>query len=171
MSIAPGPESRKKLNDLIEKYERDVLHLCCVYLRDMNMAEDAVQETFLKAYKSIHSFRGESSEKTWLYRIAINVCIDMRRSRWYRFIDQRVDVDKLTIATDGISEVSIALMEEILRLPARYREAVFLFYYEDMKLTEIAQLLRVSVSTVNSRLCKARELLRKALEGGMADGE
>lgn len=171
MSIAPGPESRKQFGNLIEKYERGVLHLCCIYLRDMHMAEDAVQETFLKAYKSLSAFRGESSEKTWLYRIAINVCIDMRRSRWYRFIDQRVDMDKLSIPTNGVSVVSIALMQEILRLPARYREVVFLFYYEDMKLAEIAQLLRISVSTVNDRLRKARELLRKALEGGMADGE
>ena len=171
MSIAPGPESRKQFGDLIDKYERGILHLCCIYLRDMHMAEDAVQETFLKAYKSLNAFRGESSEKTWLYRIAINVCIDMRRSRWYRFIDQRVDMDKLSIPTNGVSVVSIALMQEVLRLPARYREVVFLFYYEDMKLSEIAQLLRVSVSTVSDRLRKARELLRKALEGGMADGE
>ena len=80
-------------------------------------------------------------------------------------------MDKLSIPTNGVSVVSIALMQEILRLPARYREVVFLFYYEDMKLSEIAQLLRVSVSTVSDRLRKARELLRKALEGGMADGE
>ena len=169
MSISPGPESRKRLHDLVETYERDVLHLCCVYLRDVTMAEDAVQETFLKAYRALHTFKGESSEKTWLYRIAINVCIDMRRSRWYRFIDQRVDMDKLRIPVNGISEVSIALMQEILSLPARYREVVFLFYYEDMKLAEIAQLLKISASTVSDRLRKARAMLRKALEGGMAD--
>lgn len=171
MSISPGPESRQRLSALIEKYERDVLHLCCVSLRDVNMAQDAVQETFLKAYKSLHTFRGESSEKTWLYRIAINVCIDMRRSRWYRFIDQRVEMDKLSIPVSGVSEVSIALMQEVLRLPGKYREVVFLFYYEEMKLTDIAQLLRVSVSAVSDRLRKARTMLRKALEGGMADGE
>jgi len=169
MSISPGPESRKRLHDLVETYERDVLHLCCVYLRDVTMAEDAVQETFLKAYRALHTFKGESSEKTWLYRIAINVCIDMRRSRWYRFIDQRVDMDQLRIPVNGISEVSIALMQEILSLPARYREVVFLFYYEDMKLAEIAQLLKISASTVSDRLRKARAMLRKALEGGMAD--
>ena len=169
MSISPGPESRKRLHDLVETSERDVLHLCCVYLRDVTMAEDAVQETFLKAYRALHTFKGESSEKTWLYRIAINVCIDMRRSRWYRFIDQRVDMDQLRIPVNGISEVSIALMQEILSLPARYREVVFLFYYEDMKLAEIAQLLKISASTVSDRLRKARAMLRKALEGGMAD--
>jgi len=55
------------------------LHLCCMYLKDVNMAEDTVQEAFLKAYQHMDSFRGESSEKSWLYRIAINVCNDMRR--------------------------------------------------------------------------------------------
>lgn len=75
--------------------------MCCMYLRDMNMAEDAVQETFLKAYNALSSFRGDSSEKTWLYRIAVNVCNDMRRNAWYRFIDKRIDLDRLQIPVEA----------------------------------------------------------------------
>jgi len=166
MSVAPGPDNKKRLSEWIDKYERSLLHLCCMYLKDINLAEDAVQEAFLKAYQHMDSFRGESSEKSWLYRIAINVCNDIRRSRWMRMFDRNVDIEKLTIPVEGVSDVSITLMEEIMRLPKKHREVIFLFYYEDMKLAEIAKLLGTPVSTVSDRLHKARELLRKALKGG-----
>ena len=166
MSVVPGPGNKKRLSEWIDKYERSLLHLCCMYLKDISLAEDAVQETFLKAYQHMDSFRGESSEKSWLYRIAINACNDIRRSRWMRMFDRRVDIETLTIPVEGASDVSIALMEEIMRLPQKHREVIFLFYYEDMKLTEIAKLLGVPVSTVSDRLNRARALLRKALKGG-----
>lgn len=166
MSVVPGPDNRQRLCTLIDKYERDLLHLCCVTLRDITLAEDAVQETFLKAYQHLDSFRGESSEKTWLYRIAMNVCHDMRRSRWMRLFDRRVDVDAMQIPVEGASDVSIALMQEIMRLPVRQREAVFLFYYQDMTLAEIGKLIGAPVSTVGDRLNKARKQLRRALKGG-----
>lgn len=171
MKVGPGPDNEKRLCDLIDQYERDLLHLCCVVLRDISMAEDAVQETFLKAYQHLDAFRGESSEKTWLYSIALNVCRDMRRSRWFRMLDRRVDIEKLSIPVEGVSDVSIALMEEILRLPHKYREVIFLFYYKDMKIAEIAQLLDAPASTIGDRLSKARQMLRKALKGGTADGK
>ena len=75
---------------LMGEYEIPIRKMCCVYLRDEQLAADAVQETFLKAYLSLENFRGESSEKTWLMRIAVNVCHSMRRTgcagrlRFYR---------------------------------------------------------------------------------------
>lgn len=70
----------ERLCSLMEQYEKSLLRMCCVYLRDTSAAEDAVQESFLRAYRSMDDFRGESSEKTWLYSIAMNVCRDMRRA-------------------------------------------------------------------------------------------
>ena len=166
MSVGPGPDNKKKLCTLIDQYERELLRLCCVYLRDISMAEDAVQETFIKAYQHMDAFRGESSEKTWLYKIAINVCRDMRRSRWMRLFDRSVDIDSLQIPVEGAPEVSIALMEEIMRLPVRLREVIFLFYYQDMTLAESGALLGAPVSTIGDRLHRARTMLRKALKGG-----
>lgn len=99
MSVITGPDQPKKekLALLMNQYEKDLLRMCCVYLRDASMAEDAVQETFIKAYRSLDSFKGTSSEKTWLYAIAMNVCRDIRRSSWYRYVDRRIDFDKLPI--------------------------------------------------------------------------
>jgi len=166
MNVGPGPDNKKRLCTLIDQYERELLRLCCVYLRDISMAEDAVQETFIKAYQHMDSFRGESSEKTWLYKIAINTCRDMRRSKWLRTFDRNVEFDALQIPVQGASDVSIALMQEIMRLPVKQREVIFLFYYQDMTLAEIGKLLGAPVSTVGDRLHRARTMLRKAMKGG-----
>lgn len=139
--------------------------MCCVYLRDTSAAEDAVQESFLRAYRSMDDFRGESSEKTWLYSIAMNVCRDMRRAAWYRYVDKRIDFDRLPQAVAPVSEVSIALMTEVMRLPRKNMEAVWLYYYENLNLREVGALLGVTPAAVGYRLDKAKKLLRRALKG------
>ena len=75
----------EQLNRLVLLYEKDMLKLCFVYLRDMELARDALQESFLKAYRYLDSYHGDASEKTWLTRIVINTCKDFRRSAWFRF--------------------------------------------------------------------------------------
>ena len=171
MSIVTDPDKRKKerLCSLMEQYEKDLLRMCCVYLRDASMAEDAVQESFLKAYKAMDSFRGESHEKTWLYSIAMNVCRDMRRTAWFRYVDRRIDFDQLPLSVKPASDVSITLMSEVMRLPDKYMEVVWLYYYEDMNLREIGQLLGISAAAVSTRLDRARRKLRSVLEGDVMD--
>lgn len=73
---------------LMTEHGDSLLRMCCLYLKDAALAEDAVQETFLKAYRGMDAFRGDASERTWLTRIAINVCRDMLRKPWHRFIDR-----------------------------------------------------------------------------------
>ena len=139
MEVVKGPDNspEERINRLIRDYERDLLRLCCVYLRDISLAEDAVQETFIKAYKGLRTFRGESNEKTWLYRIAINACKDMRRGSWFRVVSREVNLDELQIPARGPEGARSALAEEIMRLPRKYREVIVLNYYEDMTLAEI----------------------------------
>ena len=168
MEIVKGPGNRpqEKISKMIKIYEKDLLRLCCVYLKDFSMAEDAVQETFLKAYKNLQSFRGESSEKTWLIRIAINVCKDMQRTAWFRNIGRMVSIDDVQIPQVQELDVKSAIVSEIMRLPGKLKEVVLLYYYEDMNLSEIAETLNVSITTVHRRLEKARVLLKNMLEGG-----
>lgn len=168
MEIVKGPGNRpeERISRMIKTYEKDLLRLCCVYLKDASMAEDAVQETFLKAYKNLHSFRGESSEKTWLIRIAINVCKDMQRTAWFRNIGRMVNLDDVQIPQVQEHDVKSAVVAEIMRLPKKLKEVVLLYYYEDMNQSEIAEILNVSITTVHRRLEKARALLKDMLEGG-----
>ena len=80
---------------LIDQYGDGILRLCLMYLGDRQLAEDAFQETFLKAWKHLPSFRGNSSPKTWLTRIALNTCRSMLRTGWLRLLRKTQDIESL----------------------------------------------------------------------------
>lgn len=165
-------ESREQtLNRLVLAYEKDLLRMCCVYLHDIQLAEDAVQETFLKVYRSLDRFRGECSEKTWLMRIAVNTCKNVRRSAWFRFVDRRVTLDQLPEPAQTPSEEHRMLTEAIMSLPRREMEIVLLYYDQGMQVQEIAQALGVSAPTISRRLKRARQRLRSMMKGGEDDEE
>lgn len=167
----PSRTPEEKITRLVEIYQLPLLRLCFAYLHDRHLAEDAVQETFLKAYRGMDAFRGEASEKTWLSRIAVNQCRDLKKSGWFRHTDRRVTLDMLPQPADRPSEKDDALTLAVMALPVRLRETVLLYYFQDMTTVEIAQTLRVSQQAVSSRLMRARKRLRAALEGkGEEDG-
>lgn len=148
----------------MEQYEESLLRMCFVYLGDAQLAEDAVQETFLKAYRSLSGFRGEASEKTWLLRIAINTCKDVRRGAWFRHVDRNVALDQLREPSAPDAAFDDSLTRAVMALKPRYRAAVLLCYYKGLTGQEAAQALGVSRATVMNRLRKAKEQIKKALE-------
>ena len=154
---------------MVQLYEKDLLRICCLYLRDRNTAEDIVQETFLKAYRNMDSFRGESSEKTWLIRIALNCCRDYRRSAWYRYMDRRGSADRLPLSSEAPSDEHLALTLAIMKLKPKYLEVVLLYFYEGYPVKEIANMLDITEAAVSTRLRKAKEQLKEELEGGKDD--
>ena len=168
MEVVTGPDNSREqeLTRLVEAYQTSLRRMCYAILRDRQQAEDAVQDTFLKAYKSFEVFRGESSEKTWLMRIAINTCRDFRRSAWFRYLDRRITPEDLVIATIPPEEESAELTAAIMRLPNTLQEATLLHYYQDMSTREIADALQIPQSTVSTRLIRARTKLREYLERG-----
>ena len=168
MNVVQGPDNNReeRLNQMVWQYEKDLLRMCSIYLRDASLAQDAVQETFLRAYKSLSAFRGDSSEKTWLIQIAMNVCKDFRKSAWVRFVDRRVSLDHLPIPYVPPSLENITLTAEIMRLPRKHMEVILLYYYEDMTTREIAQVLGISQPAVSQRLKKAKSRLHDVLGGG-----
>lgn len=152
---------------LMTLYERDLLRTCYAILQDRQLAEDAVQEAFLKAYRHMGGFRSESSEKTWLMRIAINVCNDQRRSRWFRFTDRRVTPESLPEQVCQAQDTTLA--DAVLRLPRKQREAVLLYYYQGMTLEDTAATLGIRPSSASVRLKRARALFKDLLEGDDRD--
>ncbi len=148
---------------LLDAYGDTLLRLCLLYLGDQALAEDAVQETFLRALRAWPRFRGESSEETWLTRIAINVCKNELRSPWRR---RRAPAESLdTLAVEGPDPEDDTLVRAVSHLPLKYREVVVLYYYREWSTTQIAQRLGISVSTVTVRLSRARKMLHERLEG------
>ncbi len=164
-----GPDREEQFNHMVIAYEKDLLRLCVVYLRDVSLAQDAVQETFLKAYRRMHKFEGRSSEKTWLMRIAINTCKDMKKGGWFRHVDASACLDDLPIPVDPPSVEHIALTSAIMALPRKYMEVVLLHCDQGMTVRETAAALGITPPAVINRLKKARVQLRDALEGGAED--
>ena len=159
-----SPEARR-LSELAEAYQEDLLRVCFLYLQDRGLAEDAVQETFLKAYRALPRYREESSPKTWLTRIAVNTCRDMRRTAWFRHLGWNEIPEWTASCGPDVSDEAIAVSVEIARLPAKLKEAVLLYYYQDMTVNEIAEALGIAQSSVSGRLIRAREKLRASLKG------
>ena len=170
MIQAPNQTPADRLDRMVQQYEKELLRICYVYLRDRTAAEDIVQETFLKAFRHMDSFRGASSEKTWPIRIAINCCRDYRRSAWYRYMDFRVSVDQMPFPTAAPPcDDHIALTMAIMKLKPKYMEVVLLYFYEGYSMKEIAKMLDLTESAVSSRIRKARQKLKDELEGGEDD--
>ena len=160
-------KKREAFSRLVEAYQLPLLRMCRMCLRDDAAAEDAVQETFFKAFRALPRFRGQCSEKTWLVRIALNTCRDAERSAWKKHTDRRVTPEELPLpAQEPPDDSREELARAIRQLPKKQRAAVLLYYYQDLTLAEAAQALRVSPSVVSKRLKAARETLREALERG-----
>ena len=163
---------------LFEEHRTRIYRICLLYLDHSDDAKDALQETFLRAYRSIKNFRGDSSFTTWLTRIAINICLNMRRDR--RYADS-LDPDRLDmLGVDQGQELLISrpedpeqavrmreLREKIMRvvetLPPRERMAFVLKHFEQLKIREISDLMHISEGTVKSFLHRALVTLREEL--------
>lgn len=154
------------LDRAMEQYEESLLRMCFACLNDAALAEDAVQETFLKAYRALNRFRGDAEEKTWLLRIAINTCRDLRRSAWFRHVDRKVTLDGLgePASAQEWSEWDDTLTRAVMGLRPKYREAVLLCCYQGLTGQEAASVLKISRSAVMNRLRQAKAILRKELE-------
>lgn len=126
-----------------------------------------VQETFLKLILSEKSFESTEHEKAWLIVTASNTCKDALKD-WRRKSENIEDYQEVANITDDGDN---SIMEAVFSLPAKYKDVVYLYYYEGYKTYEIAKLLHCSDSAIRSRLSRARRLLKKNLGGGQSDGK
>ncbi len=176
-------EELAAFEEMIAHFERPVYSLCFRILGDAEEARDAAQETFLKVYRGLKGFRGESGLKTWIYRIAINQA--MNQQRWWRrrHRDETVSLDltrgdsELTIESSlrgtGASPEQMAISSERERrimkalgeVKQEYRVVLILREIEDLSYEEIAETLAISIGTVKSRIARGREELRRRVKG------
>lgn len=156
-----------QLARLVEEHGDTLLRMCFLYLRDVHLAQDAVQDAFVRAATTPAVFESRSSEKTWLCRIAINVCKNYRRSAWFRKT-QPLDLPEELPAPEPRA-ADDTLVREIAALPEKYRAVVLLYYYQELKTHEIADILGIAESTVSVRLRRARERLKSKLKGWYYD--
>lgn len=160
----------EQIRRLINTYGTALLRICYVYLKDASLAEDAMQDTFVKAYRNLGQFvPGDTySEKAWLMRIAINTCKDYRRSAWFRHVDKSVTPDDMMRTANLLPDQKM-LLEDVLDLPAKYKEVLLLYYYQGLTVSEIGKILGLAKPAVYMRLERARQKLRIDLERGDFD--
>lgn len=142
----------------VEKYADTVFRAALSVTHSQEDAEDVTQETLLKLYRSGKSFESEDHRRFWLIRVAIN---EARRTyRW------RKRVSPLEELGDAVFESpeELGLFEAVMALPEKYRVPVYLHYCEGLSTAEIGSLLRCPASTVQTRLSRAREHLKKSME-------
>lgn len=152
------------LEQAMARWEVSLLRTCYLFLRDTALAEDAVQESFVKAWRFYDSYRKDASEKAWLMRIAINTCRDLQRSRWFVHVNRRINMDDLPEPSVPFEAPDDTLTRAVLSLPNALRQAVTLHYFQGFTVQETAQLLHISRRTVHYRLDKAQRLLKSSLE-------
>jgi RNA polymerase sigma-70 factor (ECF subfamily) len=169
--------------ELLTRFQQPVYTLAVRLLNDPSEAADVVQEVFLKVFRNIGSFRGQSSLKTWIYRITVNEAHNARR--WFfRHRRREVELDQdpdesrnwkeiipdrsrspFDMASDG--EQHLMIEAALKRINPIFREAVVLRDITDLSYEEIAEILGVSLGTVKSRILRGREALKEELAGSL----
>jgi RNA polymerase sigma-70 factor (ECF subfamily) len=160
---------------LLARFQDRVLRLIGRFTRDPGEVEDIGQEVFVKVFRKLHTFQRDAGLYTWIYRVAVNTAHDhlgRRGRRRLRLLEDHGDVGKARL-TDPAGSPGERLLDTELRdvtrqlvdeLPVNYRTVLILREYEGLAYTEMAEVLGISIGTVESRLFRARQRVRKALE-------
>jgi RNA polymerase sigma-70 factor, ECF subfamily len=171
--VADDLSQEEWLIQIMDMYEDKVIRLAYTYVKDRKLAEDLAQEVFVKCFVYKDKFRSESSVKTWVYAITVNICKDYLRSGWKKYIHVIDRLGKSKQSSALTPELTIvqkseheALADEVLKLPLKYREVILLFYYKELSVNEISQILHKKEPTIRTLLQRGREMLRRKLEKG-----
>jgi RNA polymerase sigma-70 factor, ECF subfamily len=168
-----GLSQEEWLIQLMDLYQDKVIRLAYTYVKDRKLAEDLAQEVFVKCFIHKENFRNESSVKTWVYAITVNLCKDYLRSGWKKYIHiidrfgKSKEISSLTPELKLVQKSEHeALADEVMKLPLKYREVILLFYYKELSVQEISRILNKKEPTIRTNLQRGRELLRRKLEKG-----
>lgn len=154
--------SEWEANRAIDRYADLVRRVCMIHLKNHADTEDIFQTVFLKYVTGTTEFESEEHEKAWFIRVTINACKDLLRSF---FRSRTVSLDDLLEQPDQVPEDHREVLEAVLALPDKYRDVVYLHYYEGYTAPEIGTILHKNPNTVYTLLTRARDELRKMLGG------
>lgn len=146
-----------------EKYEcycDMVYRICMLYLKNESDARDGLQDIFLKIWEKQPVFENASHEKAWLISTTKHYCLDVLKSSWHK---KRVALDINREIMSDEREQEYPVLDEILKLPQKYREVLYLYYYEEYSVKEIGIMLKRKESTIQSRLAAGRNKLKTRL--------
>lgn len=163
--------NRKAFSEIVKRHQKSLLRMSLRFVKDLDMAEDVVQESFIKAYEKLNAFEGRSSFKSWLFQIAVNTAKNKLRERRRSM----TDIDSVQLAVGAVAETSLVhsalsqeIQEEIDKLPTKQRTALILRVYEDLSFKEIADIMDCPYDTAKANyrhaLLKLKEVFQTRAE-------
>ena len=158
--------SEAEVSNAVDRYADTVRRICMVHLNNYADTQDIFQSVFLKYLLHSADFESAEHEKAWIIRVTVNACKDLRKSF---FRSRTVSIDEIAPSQTELSSQQSEVLEAVLSLPVKYRDAVYLFYYEGFSAPEIGKILGKNTNTVYTLLSRAKGLLREKL-GGETDG-
>ena len=148
-----------ELKDIVERQHKRVYRIAMLMLNNVSDAEDAVQNVFLKYIEKGSSFEDIEHEKAWFITVTRNYCKDQLKNFWKRNVDMG-DIPEQIQEEEQDNE----LLEHIMKLPDKYKEVIYLFYYEDYSIKEMSKILDRKESTIQTQLKTARDKLKKVIQ-------
>jgi RNA polymerase sigma-70 factor, ECF subfamily len=168
--------NRKAFSEIVKRHQKSLLRMSLRFVKDLDMAEDVVQESFIKSYEKLNAFEGRSSFKSWLFQIAVNTAKNKLRERKR----STTDIDSIQLAVGAVAESSLVhsalsqeIQEEIDKLPTKQRTALILRVYEDLSFKEIADIMECPYDTAKANyrhaLMKLKDSFEQKSDMSMAD--
>ncbi len=155
----------------MDQYGDRLTKLSYNYTKDWNLAEDIVQEVFITCYKEYENLDGIVSFQAWIFRITINRCKDLLKSSFFKRVFINSSFLTMSKTTEPSPEMTalkkseeVLLSECVLALPVKYREVITLYYYEELSIQEISEILKMNGNTIKTRLNRARQKLKALME-------
>jgi RNA polymerase sigma-70 factor (ECF subfamily) len=150
---------------IVQRWQRRLINLAWRFCRDRSTAEDMAQEAFVRAFRALHTFRGEAAFSTWMMTVAMNSYRSWLRDQGplpvQADLERTVARERDPLAGLQHEERASAVRNMVRTLPPRYREALVLFYFEEMNLAETARILGIAAGTLKARLHRGRALLKR----------
>ncbi len=149
---------------VLDTYSKMIVRLAFTYTKSLCDAEDIAQDVFVSLIEKNKTFENSEHEKAWLIRVTVNKSKNFVKSSW---VKKTVPIDEAMTKTS--EEKSDDILEEVLKMPEKYRTVIHLFYYEGYPINEIAEILGKSTGTIGTWLSRGRKILKERLEGGFTD--
>lgn len=159
--------NRRSFSELVKRHQKNLLRLSLRFVKSVDLAEDIVQDSFIKAYEKLHSFEGRASFKSWLFQIGVNTA----RNRLRETKRDTTEIDKVQVAVFAVAEsnlvhsaVAAMIQEEVEKLPFKQKTALVLRVYEDMSFKEIADIMDCPYDTAKANYRHALLKLKEIFE-------
>jgi RNA polymerase sigma factor (sigma-70 family) len=159
--------SEQEVNRAVEQYADTVRRLCMLHLKNYTDTEDIFQTVFLKYVLSSVSFENAEHERAWFIRVTINACKDLLKSF---FRSRVVSLEEAVNEPATLQPEQREVLEAVLSLPPKYRDVVYLHYYEGYTAPQISEILKKNVNTIYTWLTRSKEMLKKKLGGDDGEG-